>query len=388
MNTTYDPNIIDIPIITGVKKEESIVEPTFHEINDVRTPAEFRGYTFSNYKKIDAKKLMIDAMNKSKVEPACYWCVEMVCAGHFADIWEIIIFYTSKYIHLGNPKIAIYLDMRYSVFRNIMNQNFHASEIDVRNNPKIRRLFAEIICTITLSDKKPSLEQVKINSSEEFDMTQMSNKLRADSTQYIDEFFKPKDPRGLYIALNEFAYAISSTGSNMASACYWTEWILEFETICKRRKEPVRCVNRQYTVGDKFRGNIIWILWDILSSGSEKHSNGIVDKTMKSLLNLFCIKYTDATSKRRRYLLYYAIGLLTESVPLSGEILPNRDLLQTVTNQVEELYKQVKKNEHTPNTEYLFNGLDKKRALEQSIKQMELVGQIDTTTTPFYKEGS
>ena len=86
---------------------------------------------------------------------------------------------------------------------------------------------------------------------------------------------------------------------------------------------------------------------------------------MKSLLNLFCIKYTDATSKRRRYLLYYAIGLLTESVPLSGEILPNRDLLQTVTNQVEELYKQVKKNEHTPNTEYLFNGLDKKRALEQ-----------------------
>ena len=43
MNTTYDPNIIDIPIITGVKKEESIVEPTFHEINDVRTPAEFRG---------------------------------------------------------------------------------------------------------------------------------------------------------------------------------------------------------------------------------------------------------------------------------------------------------------------------------------------------------
>jgi hypothetical protein len=75
-------------------------------------------------------------------------------------------------------------------------------------------------------------------------------------------------------------------------------------------------------------------------------------------------------------------------VSLSGEILPNRDLLQTVTNQVEELYKQVKKNEHTPNTEYLFNGLDKKRALEQSIKQMELVGQIDTTTTPFYKEGS
>ena len=73
---------------------------------------------------------------------------------------------------------------------------------------------------------------------------------------------------------------------------------------------------------------------------------------------------------------------------LSGEILPNRDLLQTVTNQVEELYKQVKKNEHTPNTEYLFNGLDQKRALEQSIKQMELVGQIDTTTTPFYKEGS
>jgi len=375
----YDPNIIDPPITA--KQESPIPDQseTFHEINDIRSSTDFRGYTFSNYKKTDAKKLMIEAMNKSKVEPACYWCAEMICAGHFSDVWEIILFYTSKYIHLGNPKIAIYLDMRYNVFRNIMNQNFHASDIEVRNNPKIRRLFAEIICTITLSEKKPSFEQVKINSNDEFDMTQITNKLRADSTSYIDDFFKPKDPRGLYIALNEFAYSVSSTGSNMASACYWIEWVLEFETICKRRKEPVICVNRQYNIGDKFRCNVIWIIWDILLSGSEKHANCIIDKTMKALLNLFCIKYTDATPKRRRYLLYYAVGLLTEQVTLNREILSNRELLYTVTNQIEELYKQIKTNEQTPNTEYLFNGLDKKKCIEQSIKRIELVGQIDKT---------
>ena len=74
--------------------------------------------------------------------------------------------------------------------------------------------------------------------------------------------------------------------------------------------------------------------------------------------------------------MYYSISLLTEHVNTNVDILPNKSVLQSVTEQIETIYKQIKKNEQAPNTDYLFQGIDKKRALERSLKQMEIVNSI------------
>jgi hypothetical protein len=99
------------------------------EINDIRTPAQFKGVSFSKYKKTDVRMQMVDAILKGKIEPACYWSAQLICAGHFMEVWENILYYMSKYIHLGNPKIAIYLEMRYEIFRNIVSQGHFINEI-------------------------------------------------------------------------------------------------------------------------------------------------------------------------------------------------------------------------------------------------------------------
>ncbi len=347
------------------------------EINDIRTSANFRGISFSKFKKTEVRKQFIDALQKGKIEPACHWCAELVCAGHFGDIWETILYYMAKHIHLGNPKLAIYLEMRYDVFRNIMGQGYYVSELDVRNNEKIRKLFAEIICTLALSDKKPSFEAIKINRSEEFDMTQMTDRLKAPNMSFAEPFFKEKDPKEVFIAVNEFSYCISRHYPNMMKACYWVEWIIEFDAICRNRKETCYCDRRAHPVENKFQRDIIWLVWDALFHYCNLLANPLIEKTLGALLRLFCVKYTTAACKRRRYLLYYAIGLLTEPVSMNVEILPNRQLLQNVVDKINEIYKQIKKNEEAPKTEYLFRGLDQKRNLEQSVKQMEMLGQID-----------
>jgi hypothetical protein len=100
---------------------------------------------------------------------------------------------------------------------------------------------------------------------------------------------------------------------------------------------------------------------------------------MEATFNIFCIKYTTASCRKRRYLLYFAIAILTEPVPTKIEVMPNKSLVKTVMTKIDEIYKQIKKNEESPNTEYLFANLDKKNNFEKSLQRMEIMNSLDTT---------
>jgi hypothetical protein len=57
--------------------------------------------------------------------------------------------------------------------------------------------------------------------------------------------------------------------------------------------------------------------------------------------------------------------------------MPNKPMVQTVTDKIHEIYKQIKKNEESPNTDYLFNNLDQQNTFEQSLKRMDIVNSLD-----------
>ena len=48
------------------------------EINDIRTSPNFKGISFSRYKKTEVRNQLIENMLKGKIEPACYWCAELL----------------------------------------------------------------------------------------------------------------------------------------------------------------------------------------------------------------------------------------------------------------------------------------------------------------------
>ena len=344
------------------------------EINDIRTSADFRGVSFSKYKKTAVKTALIENMLNGKIEAACNWAAELVCAGHYLELWENILYYMAKHIHVGNPKLVCYLEKRFVVFKNIMSSSEVRTPLDHRNNPTIRNMFAEIVSVLTLSAKKHSFESIKINREEEFDMTQMTERLVAPSVDYVKPIFRSKDPKEVFIALNEFAYNLSAGRRNTVVACYWIEWIIEFDAICKKRKQMCECEVRDFvTVERKLGKDIIWMVWDVLFHFMKERGSPLIEKVMGSLLTLFSLHYTNACCRKRRYLLYFAVSLCTEQVNPATELVSDMRVVELAVKNINGIYKTIKKSEESPGTDYLFSGLDKKVAM---AKQMEMVNSV------------
>ena len=194
------------------------------------------------------------------------------------------------------------------------------------------------------------------------------------------KIFQKDDPKELFIALNELAYHISTDSKDSVSACYWIEWIMEFEKICKNKKEKCEGQRRTFApVDDKTQTDVIWIVWDILLREGESKSS-LIRKIMKCNLSLFCLRYSTAVKRRRRYLLYYTVSLLTETVNTNRDIISSQSNKQTIDNivkRVNVIYKNIKKNEEKPATDYLFNTKVTARSnLEKTVEKLDKMNDM------------
>lgn len=335
--------------------------------------SQFKNITFSGFKKNGAKNELIKCISSAKLESACYWGAEFICSGHFIDLWEIIILYVTRNVHLGNPKLPIYINNRFSAFKEILNNGYIDDEIALRNNPNVRGIFTEIICILCFSRKKHLYEAIQIDKAEAFNMAHISSKLKAPKITYIDTIFIEDDLKELFIAVNEFSFHVSQESKNSVSACYWLEWIIEYETLCKRRKEKCKCARRTFApVLDKYQQDCIWLIWDVLLNQSKTLNNKLITKIVGSLLDIFCIKYSSGTTRRRRYVVYSAISLLTENVELTTEITNNHKQIQNLVAKQNQVYNQVKQNEHKANVDYLMHGIQSSKSnLEKTIERLE-----------------
>ena len=345
-------------------------------INDIRSASDFRGTTFSGYKKADVKKQLLLHLCNSRIEESCYWSAEMVCSSYFMELWEVLLFYLGKYIHLANPKLAIYLQKRFIVFRNIMVQGF--DELQLRNNPTIRNMFVEIVAIFCISPKKPAMEPVKIKTDQEFDIVNITEKLKAPDTTFSDHILQKKDPKELSIAVNEFCYHISRKDGkipNMIQACYWLQWIIEFEGLCRRRKRACKGATREHIpVEYKFQQEIIWIVWDALIDSCT--DDNYLNTLLTSILHLFCLKFSPPCIKKRSYLLYFAISVVTEPFVRTVQMISDKKRIEHAVSQTSTVYKQIKKSEESPQTEYLFAGLHDQNKVQKSLQQIDMVHSI------------
>ena len=127
-------------------------------------------------------------------------------------------------------------------------------------------------------------------------------------------------------------------------ACYWFEWIYTFDEHCRKKKQKLSCVPRNFCVVQKGKTDIVWCLWNSLINRSQCLGKG-VEKLITCLCDLYQLKYDHNLSKKRKMIIYNAIFICIEnidfSIPLGNDLISS-DYLNINTNKV---YSVLKKSE-------------------------------------------
>jgi hypothetical protein len=348
------------------------------EIDDIRTKQDFKKISFSGFKKTDVMKKLQETIVSCKVDESLYWCFELVCSGHFLPLWETFFLVMSKNIHIGNPKLAIYMEMRSNQFKSIVNNGFVDQELLLRNNHSIKKMFCEIIFVLCHSQKKYEIHPIKIKE-DDLSLKNINHLLNAPTVHYAADIFKDGDPKEIFIALNEFIYNISSDAYSSRNASYWFEWILLLFKVYQKKKIKISIAPRINTnIQPKFQDDIIWIIWEALMAQSKKKS-ALIERIIVSLYNIYCLRFTTGTKIKRKMLVYYAITIICDvydhSIPLHSK--SNQILEEKYLHGINKIYKEMKKHEKQTNTDYLFSNLKEgKSNIEKTHKKLTILDNI------------
>lgn len=352
----------------------SEIKNEISEINDIRIASDFKGQTFSGFKKSECTKELFNSFHNNKLESSCYWCAELICSGHYLDIWDTIILFYSKNIHTGNAKLVYYLDKKCEQFKSILNNGYSGEELRLRNNEKIRVLFAELCLVIHFSKKKHSLNEIKIDSG-----NNVIYKYKAPSLHYLEDFLHEDDLKDIFVPLNEFIYQIIDE-KNSVDACYWLEFLMELEKKYKKEKIVVLGTRQLEGIDFKFQKDMCLCVWEILLKISKLNSD-LVKKIVKSSFKLFSLKYSNGSFKKRKFLIYFIIEVLCNPINSKEPMITEKERIDSLLQNLDIIYQQIKKNEQSPDTDYLFNE-DKNNNLEKTINKLDKMKDFETSFIP------
>lgn len=281
-------------------------------IEDTRTIDQFKVTTFSKYKRTDVKKEWMNCMMKGQVEAVCHWTIELLCSGLILDLWDLFFLFSFKYIR--NPKVPLYLDMRYQQFKKEANQT---DELSLRNQEEIRKLFLEVVGVLCTSTRSHGYEIVQVTPEVP------KSRLKAPTITF-NKAFKSEDPKELFIPLNEFSYMLSVKDS--VGACFWLEWM--FLLFHKHKTMIVR---------DKKKLDPIWLVWETIEGYAK---DPLVEKVVASIVSLFSVGYSPSSKEKRRFMIYYAISLCCETIQCE-ELIKDKKIIEQILSKSALIFSKI-----------------------------------------------
>jgi uncharacterized membrane protein YgcG len=242
------------------------------------------------------------------------------------------------------------------------------------------------------SKKSNTCADIKITELQK-DISAIRDMYQAPNLKFLENVFTEDDPRELFIPMNELCYQLSREGGNTYAACFWIEWTIDHVKSASKRGVKLICKRRPFldiSVASSLQMDPVWLLWEAITLETASRKKPLLKKVVQSLLYLFSLKYTSGTYAKRKYLLFFAVSLLTLPMNIEKEPLlspQTKEILDVVKGKINNVYRQVKANEQSPGTDYLFNGLDKRSNLEKSLQKLEMLNGMSSREGEGEEEG-
>lgn len=322
-----------------------------YKINDNRLLDNFKTKTFSGFKKNDVLNIIFKSIENKKLENACHWTTECIISGYTLQLWDKIINFSSKIIHINNPCLPHYIYRKNYVFCNqLTHLDLHKNKNEIlllRNSQMIRNLFFDVITTLTLSSKTKRYDKYpKINEKEDFNFYDIQKRLCAQMNILPDNIVQFNDPNELKIIINEIFTLLKNKQFGYERCCYWILWLCKWETLHKKKKIPFRIEPREIkNVPKNSKDNSIWVVWHVVLKEVELRKNEMIEKQVKCLYELFKFNFTNGKKVSRLPLIFNAIGYLTHEINFNIPIRSDIKLFIKVQSNVNRMFKEKKINE-------------------------------------------
>ncbi|MBU79118.1 MAG: hypothetical protein CMD29_03205 [Flavobacteriales bacterium] len=318
-------------------------------IVDPRPLEAFKDKTFSEFKKRDVFNTLFKSIEMGKVENACFWITECVISGYTVDIFEKLIIFASKIIHINNPRLPKFIWNKYSGF---MKSIDHISKkerkqyIHLRNTQSVRNCLHDIVVTLTLSSKSKRYDKYpKPKENLDFTLKAIQETMNATMQVLPNHIIKFTDPEELRIIMNEFFFNLKNNLGGYEKASYWISWLIQWEKINKKNKIKYEIEERPIQGLKKHLcKDIIWLIWSVIFE--EANLRNIQIKEQIQVL-FFLFKYNFSSGKRnsRLPLVYHAIGYLTLPIRFDIPIRNSVDIFIQTQCNINKMYQSKKKNE-------------------------------------------
>ena len=298
-----------------------------YKIIDDRFVKDFNEKTFSGYKKNDVVSALFKSIDANKVENACNWITECIISGYTFKIWDKILLYAFKTIHINNPQLPHFLLNKNTILYNQykrLNTNNKDIVLILRNSQMIRNLFFDVITTLCSSSKTKKYDKTPKISNEDFDYQNLRSRLCATMNLLPEGIIHFNDPEELKIFINEFYFNLKNPLVGYDKCCYWVQWLIKWDELHKKKKSCWQIDMRDVPLKDKFKSDIIWVIWDCIYEEIKhrKQNNTknieLIEKQIISLKNLFMNNYSSGKRNGRLPYLFLAIGYVTleiKSIP-------------------------------------------------------------------------
>jgi len=363
-----------------------------YQINDTRDLSSFKQKTFSGYKKNDVINAVLKSIESKKVENACNWCSECIISGYTFILWEKLIIFSSKIIHINSPNIPFYLLKKNRVLFNQVERLGRAKEnvLLLRNSQMIRNLLFDIVSSLTMAPKTKRYDKLpKIDEKEDFQFHNIQKRLCAQMNILPDHIMHFSDPDELRIIINEFFTLLKNKQFGYDKCCYWVLWLVKWEQIHKKKQASWTVDARDVKgLNKKLCADVVWILWETIFEEMKIRNDTNISKQIQSLYGLFKFNYSSGKRNGRLPLLFNAIGYLTNNVNFNIPIRTDYKIFIQVQGNLNKMFLAKKGNEikleikeqlqNNPKKKMSQKKLDKKHDIEIVENKIHLFNELDS----------